>query len=348
MVNIFDSYPGGKGNCYQQIINQIPPHATYIEGFLGGGAVFRRKRPALINIGIDADPTVIKAWSRADIVKSDDKTRYEFLCTNVLDWLGSHSFDGTEFVYLDPPYMDVPNYYAVPFTENNHRELLFLIRSLPTHVAISGYKSDLYQRILHDWRLVTFTAVTRSGDTATEHLWMNYELPRHLHDYKFLGENFRERERINRKRSRWIDGFRDLPQLEQRAILEDLHNEGIIPYVNPLWYKHPSSRQSAEASSETAMVQATTVETESLFKTWMRKKRYDREYPATVLSCMKHMKGEYHWQLFLDFARDQKFDIDEHFLEQLIDQLYWKTARAPAAEQHKFFLEDIAKSDDAR
>ena len=36
-------YPGGKNNCYQQIINLIPPHDTYIEAFLGSGAVLRHK-----------------------------------------------------------------------------------------------------------------------------------------------------------------------------------------------------------------------------------------------------------------------------------------------------------------
>ena len=31
----------------------MPPHATYIETHLGGGAIMRRKPPALRNIGID-------------------------------------------------------------------------------------------------------------------------------------------------------------------------------------------------------------------------------------------------------------------------------------------------------
>ncbi len=49
------SYPGGKGKCYQRLINLMPPHETYIESHLGGGAVLRNKRPAKANIGIDAD-----------------------------------------------------------------------------------------------------------------------------------------------------------------------------------------------------------------------------------------------------------------------------------------------------
>ncbi len=49
------TYPGGKNGpgVYQTLINQIPPHDTYIETHLGGGAVLRHKRPAALNIGID-------------------------------------------------------------------------------------------------------------------------------------------------------------------------------------------------------------------------------------------------------------------------------------------------------
>ena len=51
------SYFGSKatsGLC-QAIIALMPPHDTYIETHLGGGAIMKRKPPALHNIGIDLD-----------------------------------------------------------------------------------------------------------------------------------------------------------------------------------------------------------------------------------------------------------------------------------------------------
>jgi site-specific DNA-adenine methylase len=92
-------YPGGKNGAgvYQKLINLIPPHDTYIEIHLGGGAIMRYKRAANRSIGVDIDSDVVKAWSirkRKDlIVISGDAVRY----------LNSYSFSGGEFVYCAPP-----------------------------------------------------------------------------------------------------------------------------------------------------------------------------------------------------------------------------------------------------
>ena len=51
------AYFGSKatsGLC-QAIIALMPPHDTYIESHLGGGAIMKRKPAARRNIGIDRD-----------------------------------------------------------------------------------------------------------------------------------------------------------------------------------------------------------------------------------------------------------------------------------------------------
>jgi DNA adenine methylase len=68
---------------------------------------------------------------------------------------------------------------------------------------------------------VTYTGVTRRGPRE-ECLWMNYPEPLQLHDYRYLGKDYRERERINRKRKTWRRRLAAMPALERYAILAEL------------------------------------------------------------------------------------------------------------------------------
>jgi hypothetical protein len=52
---------------------------------------------------------------------------------------------------------------------------------------------------------------------------MNYPEPTALHDYRYLGANFRERELITRKKKRLIERFKRMPKLERQAILASIH-----------------------------------------------------------------------------------------------------------------------------
>jgi DNA adenine methylase len=87
---------------------------------------------------------------------------------------------------------------------------------------VSGYYSSIYGRSpLASWRTIGFNAMTRGG-IAIERLWMNYAVPDALHDLRYLGSNFRERERIKRKKARWQAKLAKLDPLEQAAIMECL------------------------------------------------------------------------------------------------------------------------------
>ena len=63
--------------------------------------------------------------------------------------------------------------------------------------------------------------MTRGG-IAIERLWMNYPEPAELHDLRYLGSNFRERERIKRKKARWQAKLAKLDPLARAAIMECL------------------------------------------------------------------------------------------------------------------------------
>jgi hypothetical protein len=90
-------------------------------------------------------------------------------------------------------------------------------------VMISGYKSLLYIESLRDWYQHSFQVKTHHG-TAIEWIWMNYPPPDELHDYRYLGDNFRERERIKRKTTRWLERLEKMPVLERQALLSAIYS----------------------------------------------------------------------------------------------------------------------------
>jgi hypothetical protein len=58
---------------------------------------------------------------------------------------------------------------------------------------------------------------------------MNYPEPVELHDYRYLGRNFRERERIKRKTQRWERKLRSMPALERHAIFAAMQSVRGLP-----------------------------------------------------------------------------------------------------------------------
>lgn len=218
-------YPGGKSGSgvYQKIINQMPPHKTYIEPFLGGGAIMRLKCPAAHSIGIDIDPSALVAFD----VDIPGLRLYNCSATDFLisDNLCMHE---NTLIYLDPPYLlstrssQRPIYQFEFMTDDEHSQLLNILCELPCMILISGYWSELYADILREWRVISFQAQTRGGHPATEYLWMNFEESDQLHDYRYLGDNYRERERIKRKIQRWKRRLRKMDALERHAMMAAL------------------------------------------------------------------------------------------------------------------------------
>lgn len=217
------NYPGGKGGVYQKLINLMPPHDIYIETYLGGGAVMRNKCPAHVNIGIEIDPNVIDMWSDITTPKS-----MQLICGDSIEFMKEYQYTGKEFVYCDPPYLRNTRkkhypLYKYEYTVEQHIELLQVIKSLPCMVMISGYKSSLYVDSLKSWNHHSFQAKSQNG-VATEWVWMNYSHPKELHDYHFLGDNFRERERIKNRTKRWLSRLSKMPALERQALLSAIYS----------------------------------------------------------------------------------------------------------------------------
>lgn len=228
-------YLGGKNlnGFYQKIINLIPKHSVYIETHLGSGAIMRYKRPARINYGIEINKQVLNNFKG-----NFNPKNINLICSDSLEFLKNFNFTGDEFIYCDPPYLKATrksnrNIYKYEYSNKQHIELLEILTRLPCNIMISGYYSDLYNVYLKNWHAYNFDVKTRSGAWAKEYLWMNYKRPTKLHDYSYVGNDFRERERIKRKVSRWTNRLQSMPELERNAILTSVIKKfSLIKYSN--------------------------------------------------------------------------------------------------------------------
>jgi len=212
------SYFGSKatsGLC-QPIIALMPPHDTYIETHLGGGAIMKRKPPALHNIGIDLDPRALARFRCEYPVQKINGCAHRYL--------GEYEFQGRELIYSDPPYLErtrtSERRYRFDYREGDHIELLERLKSLPCHIILSGYPSALYDERLADWHTLELQVMNQAG-VRTEKLWFNFT-PERVHWARFAGKNFTDRQRIKRKAESWARRYQAMPRAERLAVLAGL------------------------------------------------------------------------------------------------------------------------------
>jgi site-specific DNA-adenine methylase len=248
MTTISTSYFGGKSGSgtYQTIINQIPPHRVYVELFGGMAGIYRHKRSSAYSLIIEKDARLIATYK--DSFGLDPKTdlrdvfrKMEYPSSQGQHCLEMCAFEFMEdgrcrladspdtFIYADPPYplhtRNSDTKYRHELSDDDHLNLLQILNSYSdANIAISTYPNDIYYEYFlgrDNWRFIEFESQTRHGK-AIEQLWMNYLEPSELHDYRYLGGDYRERERITRKLKRWQAKFVELAPMEQKAMIQRL------------------------------------------------------------------------------------------------------------------------------
>lgn len=218
-------YPGGKNlsGLWQWIIDRQPPHAGYVEAFVGSGGILRRKPPALRTVALDLDP-VVTGWLTSLALPG-----VEVLCGDGVRWLEEHGqeLDEDWLAYLDPPYHPHARVklkvYQHEMTARQHLHLLDVACGLKCRVMLSGYQTPHYALRLAGWHVDRTKVITRGGTLREESLWMNFD-PRATAAFvrPRPGKNYRERERIGRKIARWERMYAAMPAHERRALLATL------------------------------------------------------------------------------------------------------------------------------
>lgn len=219
-------YPGGKNGegIVQRIINQIPPHSEFVEPFGGSAAVCRALRKAKWSVVIDRDPGAIAGLTGGVLPAG-----VNVICGDGISWMERNVLGPSAVVYADPPYLlstrSHRRIYRCELLEADHVRLLDVLTSTRAKVLLSGYPSALYSQRLLGWRSIEYRVMTRGG-VRTECLWMNFPEPMELHDYRYLGGNFREREKIRRQQRRWSERLNRMNRLQRLALLSTIAESG--------------------------------------------------------------------------------------------------------------------------
>jgi 16S rRNA G966 N2-methylase RsmD len=230
-------YDGGKNGegTWQWLVNQMPPHDCYVELFGGSAAVLRRKRPAARSVVVEIDPDALAALGMEDLPPAT-----ELVQGDALEWLrawnaerGKRKTEGRTLFYVDPPYLlssrrSGNKMYRHELSYADHWRLLRMLLELTPETAlvmVSGYHSTLYASMLGAWRSASLRVMTRQG-AAVEWLWMNYAEPAELHDWRFLGDDWRHRQKLRRQQRRWVGRLRRMDPMQRQALLAAIEEVG--------------------------------------------------------------------------------------------------------------------------
>lgn len=144
----------------------MPPHETYIESHLGGGALMKRKPPALRNIGIDLNERALQQFECPYPVERVHGCAHQFL--------SDFEYRGRELIYCDPPYLHATRSgerrYRFEYEPRDHLELLQLLKTLPCQVILSGYPSTLYDECLAGWQSLELQVMNQAAGAHREGL----------------------------------------------------------------------------------------------------------------------------------------------------------------------------------
>jgi DNA adenine methylase len=223
---------------WQRIISEFPAGIkTYFEPFAGKGSIGLRCKPFPRTIFIDADASapIFDIISPLPSITPDVSILQAMrdpiaIVGDAVQWTAAlkPAMNDHWLLYVDPPYLEQVrsckrDYYKKEFkTVEQHTQLLSLLLTLPTRIIISGYECSLYNEMLKGWRKVSVPTVKRSGERVTEILWINFPESIAFHDVRYLGKNFRERERIKRKKIRWVNRLNNMSRLDKAVLIDAL------------------------------------------------------------------------------------------------------------------------------
>lgn len=144
----------------------------------GFGCGNRYKNGYRRGIGV-ASPNPAKAWAKLPdtIQLSTERLKNAQIEHKDALELISDLYGEDTFIYIDPPYLQDTRkkyLYNHEMTDEQHAELLQIVKESDCKIMISAYENELYDNVLVDWKKEHKSTTSECSRKRTETLYMNY------------------------------------------------------------------------------------------------------------------------------------------------------------------------------
>lgn len=153
-----------------------------IRSKMGHGFKTYQKTGFKIDVHARENSYAVKCWNRlpGDLLQAAVRLKdVQIEHRPALDLIRKFNHDNV-LIYADPPYLlntRGGKQYRHEMNEQDHVQLLDALKQHKGSVILSGYPSDLYNRELSGWNVITRKAYNQNADQRTEVLWCNFEVP---------------------------------------------------------------------------------------------------------------------------------------------------------------------------
>ncbi|MCL4639329.1 MAG: DNA adenine methylase [Olivibacter sp.] len=221
------TYFGSKNahGAYQNIISLIPRCNVFVDAMVGNGGIAGNLMLPDLTILNDIDRTIIDGFvfngqpSKTIVLENVDYRKL----------INKYDKGSDTVFYFDPPYListrsSRRRVYRYDWSDQDHVDFLALVKNIQSNVLISHYPCELYDNRLAEWRTHDFTIQSRGGQKR-ERVYMNFEVPEILQDFRYIGKDYTDRQRIKRKISRHLSRLKRLEGNERVAVLSAIIEE---------------------------------------------------------------------------------------------------------------------------
>jgi len=212
-------YPGSKATSgtYQKIISEIPRCDRFIEVMCGSAFISSKIKGNATIIINDVDTAVVSKINLPRCKKENQS--YECI-------IDKYDFGEKTVFYFDPPYlMETRSYqgqlYKFDWSKQDHKKFIAKVLTVKSNCMISHFPCSMYDKAFKSWRKIYYNRMTRAG-VREECLYMNFKQPALLLDYRYVGADYIDRQRIKRKVEKLIARLNNLAGQERAAILSSI------------------------------------------------------------------------------------------------------------------------------